>query len=202
MRQPGILARPFLVNHARSWYSALRFDSFLVSPSRPPQHPRCLRLRVTGVPCRNERAVGARDRVGGCIRFAEVAAHGFERILLCVDLLTRPYAQTPEDGHGRTPALQGVLEQEGRHDARQPEPSPVDDGAQQLAAAGEALARELLEDARAGMLRLTRPGSVLVLHDNPKAEHCLPFALETYLSRLTRSGWSFPLLASEHARIP
>jgi hypothetical protein len=39
-----------------------------------------------------------------------------------------------------------------------------------------------------------RPGSIIVLHDNPICEHVTPDALDTILSTLTRSGWSFEAL--------
>jgi peptidoglycan/xylan/chitin deacetylase (PgdA/CDA1 family) len=39
-----------------------------------------------------------------------------------------------------------------------------------------------------------RRGSIVVLHDNPKAEGHMPAALETVLRRLRGEGWSFPAL--------
>ena len=39
-----------------------------------------------------------------------------------------------------------------------------------------------------------RPGSIIVLHDNPKAEHVTPSALARILTRLTDDGWSLEAL--------
>ena len=44
------------------------------------------------------------------------------------------------------------------------------------------------------VLRTARPGSIIVLHDNPKAEHTLPAALETILETLSEQGWVFRAL--------
>jgi hypothetical protein len=39
-----------------------------------------------------------------------------------------------------------------------------------------------------------RPGSVIVLHDNPICEDVTPQALDTILETLTADGWSFDAL--------
>ncbi|HET6568147.1 MAG TPA: polysaccharide deacetylase family protein [Rhodothermales bacterium] len=44
------------------------------------------------------------------------------------------------------------------------------------------------------ILKHIRPGSVIVLHDNPKARLAMPPALENVLRILTREGWQFPAL--------
>ncbi len=44
------------------------------------------------------------------------------------------------------------------------------------------------------ILRQVRPGSIIVLHDNPKAEHVTPPALENVLRVLQGEGWQFAAL--------
>ncbi len=44
------------------------------------------------------------------------------------------------------------------------------------------------------VLKHIRPGSIVVLHDNPICEHVTPAALKTILRRLTRDGWQFEAL--------
>lgn len=39
-----------------------------------------------------------------------------------------------------------------------------------------------------------RPGSIIVLHDNPRCRATTPEALESVLARLTDDGWRFPML--------
>lgn len=45
-----------------------------------------------------------------------------------------------------------------------------------------------------------RPGSIVVLHDNPKADRHMPEALEVVLSRLRDEGWRFPALKHPEGR--
>lgn len=44
------------------------------------------------------------------------------------------------------------------------------------------------------ILHHTRPGSIIVLHDNPVVEDVMPAALETILRTLARDGWRFEAL--------
>ncbi len=44
------------------------------------------------------------------------------------------------------------------------------------------------------LLQTTRTGSIVVLHDNPKAAHSMPQALEHYLRALSADGWRFDAL--------
>lgn len=44
------------------------------------------------------------------------------------------------------------------------------------------------------VLDTVRPGSIVVLHDNPICQHVTPQALETILSTLSDDGWSFDTL--------
>jgi peptidoglycan/xylan/chitin deacetylase (PgdA/CDA1 family) len=44
------------------------------------------------------------------------------------------------------------------------------------------------------VIRTVRPGSVIVLHDNPICQHVTPPALQTILETLTAEGWAFRAL--------
>lgn len=44
------------------------------------------------------------------------------------------------------------------------------------------------------ILRAVRPGAIVVLHDNPKAEHVVPSALSRVLHDLSQDGWRFASL--------
>ena len=44
------------------------------------------------------------------------------------------------------------------------------------------------------VLRTVRPGSIIVLHDNPICQHVTPSALNTILETLSGEGWTFEAL--------
>ena len=44
------------------------------------------------------------------------------------------------------------------------------------------------------ILRAVRPGSIIVLHDNPRADAIVPEALAAVLARLRDAGWTFRAL--------
>ena len=53
------------------------------------------------------------------------------------------------------------------------------------------------------MLSCVRPGSIIVLHDNPKARIAMPSALETILHTLSADGWRFlPLYPRTPGALP
>src|ERR1051325_5456004 len=60
----------------------------------------------------------ALDRLAvALIDFVEVAAQCFERVFLRVDFLAGAYAGAAQERHGRTPALDSVLEQQLQNNA-------------------------------------------------------------------------------------
>lgn len=58
------------------------------------------------------------------------------------------------------------------------------------------------ERLAARVVKLIRPGSVIVLHDHPRTRESTLLALELLLRRLTRAGWRFPQLESTSPRSP
>ena len=62
---------------------------------------------------------------------AEVASERFERHALGFDLAGGAIAKTPQDGHGRAPALQSMLEQECANKSGQDEPTLPHGGGQE-----------------------------------------------------------------------
>ncbi len=70
-------------------------------------------------------------------------------------------------------------------------------------APGDYLERISQADVERHIQAYIRPGSVIVLHDNPRAAETTPRALERILESLTAEGWSFEPLPhpdSEHHR--
>ncbi|HHP7239606.1 polysaccharide deacetylase family protein [Longibacter sp.] len=59
---------------------------------------------------------------------------------------------------------------------------------------GDYLRTATHRDVERFVVRHTRPGSIIVLHDNPICEDLTPRALDNMLSDLTAEGWSFPAL--------
>ncbi len=59
---------------------------------------------------------------------------------------------------------------------------------------GDFLASATQEKVEARILQAVRPGSIIVLHDNPKAQDVTPPALATVLAQLRDDGWRFEAL--------
>lgn len=62
---------------------------------------------------------------------------------------------------------------------------------------GDYLPSATAEKVERRLRRLTRRGSIVVLHDNPRARAAMPVALERNLRRWTQEGWRFPPLPHE-----
>ena len=59
---------------------------------------------------------------------------------------------------------------------------------------GDFLPSVTREDVERRVLSFIRPGSIVVLHDNPTTQDMIPQALTTILQRLTDDGWRFAAL--------
>ena len=75
---------------------------------------------------------GCEGGVGGCrpriAQGREVATEGFQRIAFIADLCRRADAKPAKQRDGRTPSLNGVLQQKCPHERRQYVPSAVEEG--------------------------------------------------------------------------
>src|SRR5215203_3138431 len=74
--------------------------------------------------------VGARRAAGAAIESeaGEVAAHTFQGVPLARNLCMGPDPEAPEQGHGRAPALERMLEHEPRGDSGEGQPAAVAGG--------------------------------------------------------------------------
>lgn len=59
---------------------------------------------------------------------------------------------------------------------------------------GDFLDRATADRVARFVLQTVRPGSIIVLHDNPICEHVTPEALDTILDALSSEGWTFEAL--------
>lgn len=87
---------------------------------------RCGRLVVGCIPLQGGRMGGVCSGVRSFGRRAEVASDEFKGVFFDVYFFSCPHTEAAEQGDGRAPALDGVLEQECQDGCREQQPFPVD----------------------------------------------------------------------------